>query len=86
MKAPALHRSAAVIALLGLALSGCGSAPPAVPPTPLEDIVNPSILVLEQWKSDHIYRKPGVKLDYISYVHGYGHLRGRSYHLYYPYL
>lgn len=50
MKTPALHRSAALVALLGLVLSGCGSAPPAVPPTLLMDIVNPSIVVLEQWK------------------------------------
>lgn len=50
MKTKAVHKSAALIAVLALALSACGSSPPAVPPTPLLDIVNPSIVVLQQWE------------------------------------
>ncbi|MGB0866595.1 MAG: outer membrane protein assembly factor BamB [Granulosicoccaceae bacterium] len=50
MKTPAIHKPVTLMALLTLALGGCGSAPPAIPPTPLEEIVSPKVLVLEQWK------------------------------------
>jgi len=50
MKTQAMHKSATLIAAMALVLSACGSSPPAVPPTPLLDIVNPSVLVLQQWE------------------------------------
>lgn len=52
MKSWAQRGAVALLAASTVALSACGSAPPAVPPTPLLEIVNPTILVMEHWKKN----------------------------------
>lgn len=45
------RRAAPLLASLsGLLLAACGSTEPAIPPTPLQEIVSPRVLVLEQWE------------------------------------
>ncbi len=50
MKTRVMRSSALLMTVLSLVLSGCGSTEPAVPPTPLENIVNPSVVINEHWK------------------------------------
>lgn len=50
MKARTMHHSAAVLALFAMTLGGCANTPPAIPPTPLEDIEQPTVEVSKQWK------------------------------------